>query len=301
MSAQNSRRQYSFIAESTFGVTPATPTMQAFEVITFDPELTAEQLSSQTIRADRQTSFSRRGNKGVEGGMSVEMVADNFDWALEAVMGGTWTGNALKIGNTKRSFAVEEGLVDIGSYRVFNGITFNTLAMSITPENLITAEFGLMGKGTAEWGATVASVLTPITTKSVFFHEEGTISEAGSPSAIMTAISLNLTNNVTGNRVLGNSSYRSMNLGRVQITGQVTALFEDATLYNKFYNSTASTLAFVLSAGTPAETLTFSLPNVKYTAGSIVRADTGPVLAQLDFQADYDTVAGTSLTITRSA
>lgn len=302
MTVQNSRREYAFVAESVFGVTPASPQTQLFEVVSFDAELQSQQLSSNTINSHRQTTFSRRGNKSTAGNISVEMVADNFDFALEALLGGTWSTNVLKVGNTQRSFAVEERFMDAGLYRVFNGLTFNELSMSITPENLITAQFGVMGSGATDiTGTSIDSSPTAVSPKPVFFHEEGTIAIDGSAVAIVTGINLKFTNNDVGNRVITNAEYHSISTGRVQVTGDVTALFTDATLYDKFYQNTAATLEFSLSAGSPAETLTFSMSNVKFTAGELTRGDTGPVLVKLSFQADYDSTDASSLVITRSA
>ena len=91
------------------------------------------------------------------------------------------TTNVLKIGNTKRSFAVEEGFTDIAQYRVFNGVTFNTLSMEITPDTLVQASFSTMGSAASAFSGTSIDVSpTPIASKDKFFHEGGTITEGGS-------------------------------------------------------------------------------------------------------------------------
>lgn len=300
--AQNSRRQYAFVPEVTFGVTPATPQTQLIEVVSFDADLQAEQLNSATIRPDRQIAFSRRGNLGVTGTLVSELVPDNFDWAVEAVLGGTWTGNAVKVGNVARSFSVEEGFTDLSQYRTFTGVSFNTMSMEVTPNALVTASFGVIGKGTSAFGSTsIDTSPTAITKKDVYYHDGGTITEGGTTIAYLTAIAFEVTNNMVGNYALGNTSYRSISQGRVEVTGTVTAMFEDETLYNKFKNSTTSQLEFTLTAGSPAETLTFTFPDVRYTTGTITRADTGPVLVALGFTAIYDATAASSLVVTRSA
>jgi hypothetical protein len=299
--AQNSRRQYAFIAEATYGTTPATPQTQLIEVVSFDADLQAEQLNSATIRADRQIGFSRRGNLGVEGTLEIELVPDNFDWAIEAVLGGTWTAGVVKVGNTERSFSIEEGFTDLPEYRVFNGVVVNTMSMEVTPTALVTASFGLIGKGTSALsGTSIDSTPTAITKKDVFYHDGGTISEGGSPIAYVTAISFDVTNNMVGNYAIGNTSYRSVSQGRVEITGTLTAMFEDEVLYNKFKNSTTSQISFTLSAGSPAETLTFAFPDVRYTTGTITRADTGPVLVALGFTAVYDSASASTIVVTRA-
>jgi len=302
MSAQNSRHQLAFIAETVFGTTPGTPQTQLFEFVEFDGDIEAEQLNSNARRSDRQRGFSRRGNSSTAGNLVVELVADNFDAFLEATLCGTWSGNVLKIGNTARSFAIEEGFADIAQFRTFNGTVFNSLSMEITPDALVQASFGLLGSTTSAFvGTSIDISPTAITKKDVFFHGGGTITEGGSTTAIVTGISFELTNNITGNRVLTNTGFRSMSLGRVEVTGTVTALFESVALYNKFKDSTASSIVVLIAAGSPSETLSFTFPDVRYTSGTLQRADTGPVLVELGFTGVYDTGAATTLTITRSA
>ena len=301
MSASNQRRQVAFVPEIVFGTTPGTPQTQLIEIVEFDLDLTSEQLNSTSIRSDRQVGFSRRGNQSAEGNLVVELVPDNQDAFLEATLCGTWTSNVLKIGNTPRSFAVEEGFMDIAQFRTFNGVVFNSLSVEVTPDALVQATFGVMGAGsTAFTGTSIDSTPTAIVKKDVFFHEGGTITEGGLSAAFITGISFELTNNITGNRALASTAYRSMTLGRVEVTGTVTALFESVALYNKYRNSTTSSIALTLTAGSPAETLTFTFPDVRYTSGTIQRSDSGPVLVELGFTAVYDTTAATSLTITRS-
>lgn len=298
MSAVNARRQYAFIPEVTFGVTPGTPQTQLIEVVEFDGDLTAQQLSGNTIQAHRQTAFSRRGNTATEGKLDIELCPDNFDWALEAVLGGTWTTNVVKVGATARSFAIEEGFTDIAQYRTFNGVSFNTLSMNVTPQALVTASFGFIGSGTSAFsGTSIDTTPTAITAKDSFFHENGVITEGGSTVAYITGIQYELSNNLTGNYALGSSAYRSVSLGKVKVTGTVTALAESVALYNKFKNSTDSSLQFQLAAG--AKTMTFKFPKVKYTEGKLNRGSEGPVLVELKFEAVYDTTDATSLMITR--
>lgn len=298
MSARNASRQYAYIAEVTFGTTPGTPQTQLFEVTNFDGDMTAEQLTDPSIRSDRQTGFSRRGNSGTEGNIEFALCPDNYDVFLEAVTGGTWTTNVLKIGNTARSFAIEEGFTDIAQFRTFNGVTFNTLKLDVTPDKLVSGSFGFMGSATAAFvGTSIDTTPTAITAKDKFFHEGGTITEGGSAAAFLTGISFEMTNNIAGNYALGNTGYRSMSLGKVSVTGTVTALFESVTLYNKFKGSTDSAVAFTLAAG--AETLNFNFPKVKYTSGKLTRGDSGPVLVELGFEAVYDTSSASSLVITR--
>ena len=296
--AQNALRQYAFIAESTFGVTPGTPQTQLFDPVSFDGDPQSEQLNSNTIRADRQLGFSRRGNQSAAGSMEVELCHAKYDSFLEAFTGGTWAANELLVGNTARSFAIEEGFTDLVQYRVFNGLMFDTFSVSITPEALVTGTFGFMGSGvSALTGTSIDATPTAITPKATYFHEGGTISEGGSTVAYVTGLQFEVKNNLAGSYALGSTSYRSIALGKVEVTGTVTALFESATLANKYANNTASSITATIGDGT--NTMTFGFPDVRYTGLKMQRAASGPVLVELTFTGVYST--NTSFKISRSS
>jgi hypothetical protein len=299
MAAQNAARQYAFIPEATFGVTPSTPQMQLIELVDFDGDPKDTQLSDPSITAHGQTVFSRRGNLATEGTLEVMLCPDNCDWALEGVLGGTWTTNVLKVGQVKRSYVIEEGFTDIAQYRAFSGVTFTTLSVDMTPEALVSASFGFIGSTISDLtGTPLDATPTAITVKERFFHEGGTIQEGGSTVAYITGLKFTYDNKAAGDRALGNTAYRSVSVGKRATTGMLTALFENATLVDKYMNSTDTSISATLVAG--AGTMNFTFPKVKYTSMAIKRAESGSVLVELGFQADYDNSAATSLTITRT-
>lgn len=299
MSAANSRRQVAYVVESTFGTTPGTPQTQLIEFNGYQATLTPQELTSNNIVSHRQVTSSRRGNVGVEGTLTVELCPDNYDWAFENLFRSTFTANVLKPGNTLTSYTIEEGFMDLGQYQVVNGVRFNTMSLNVTPDSLVIAEFGFMGSGaTALTGTSIDSTPTAITTKNSFFHEGGTFNEGGSPIATLSAINLEITNNMAGNYALGSTAYRSFSDGKFEVTGSVTAYFESAALYNKFRNSTASSMSFTLVAG--AETLNFNIPNLQYTGGDFDRGADGPVTVTLQVRGVYSVADLATIVITRA-
>ncbi len=297
--ASGIRKQVAFVAETVFGTTPATPNTQLIEYVSFSGALDTPLLTDPSVRPDRQISYARRGNESVTADLEVVMCADNFDTFLEAALQGTWATNVLKVGNTQRSFAIEEGFTDINQYHTFNGCVINTLSMEVTTDNMVTASFGFIGATeTAFSGTSIDTTPTAITAKPKFYHVGGTFQEGGVSVGFLSAISFELNNNLTPTNALGASGVRSITSGQSSITGSVTALFEDAVAYNKFKNNVDSSLQFALSDGT--DTMTFLFPKVKYTGGRIQGDGNGPVVVELDFTAIVDPVEATSLKITRT-
>lgn len=99
MSASNSV-SWRYIAEVTYGTTPATPTM--IEVLrtggTLDAKTTT--VSSKAVRSDRMTQGFFRTGVNSEGSIDVEAAYGQFDDLLEAALCGTWSGAAAVTAQT---------------------------------------------------------------------------------------------------------------------------------------------------------------------------------------------------------
>ena len=296
-----SRSYLAYLVESVFGTTPATP--ELFELRTKGNTigLKKETLESEEIRSDRQITDVRHGNNMVDGDINVELSDLEFEEFLEAVLGGTWATDVLKAGTTFRSFVMERGFTDIDQYLVFNGVVLNTLAVQIASNAIATATFGVLGKSAA--AAASASIdttpgLTPVGTSPPYDSFSGSINEGGSAIAIVTALEFNLNNGAEQAFVIGSAEAPQTTLGRSNITGQITAYFEDAALFNKFVNETGSSLDVTL--GGSGAGLTFDFPSIKYMGADIPVDGEGPRLITMPFQALRDDTEGSNIVITRN-
>ena len=299
--AAGSRVQLAFVPEVTYGVTPATPQTQVLDFVNFTGGLNPQTISDPTIKSNRQKSYARRGNVATEGSLEVVLRPDNYDTFVEAALMGSWVANTLKVGTTKRSFAIEQSFQELAQHRVFNGTTVATMAINVPLNELVTATFGFQGANTTAFtGTSVDATPTAVTSKPGFFHEGGVFKEGGVTVGYLSSIQFELNNNVTTNYALGVLGARDVSAGVVSITGTVTALFEDVSFYNKFVANTDSSIEFTLTAET-AETMTFKMARVKYTSGSIPVNSDGPLSVEMKFEALYDDTDGSAMTVTRSA
>lgn len=295
--ASKSRRQVGFIAESTFGTTPATPDIQLIEFTSFAPKLDTQLVKDDSRRPDRQTSYARFGNVAVKGDLEVNMCATSYDAFIEAALMGTWTTNVLKIGTSKKSFAVEEGFTDLSQYRVYNGMMVDTLTLDATSGNkFVTGKFGFLGASETPFGATVDATPQAALQKPKFFHANATIKEGGTTVGYVTSFNLTLKNGLSAAYGIGNGNVRDIGYDVVEVSGKITAFFEDVTLYNKFKNGTASSFEFTLSDGTNSQT--WLIPNLRYVSADVKESDSFFVV-ELDYQALYDSTNASSLKVTR--
>jgi hypothetical protein len=231
----------------------------------------------------------------------------DFDDLLEAVLCGTWeTGtpaagtDQLRVGITRRSFTIERNFADITTRLRYTGCEFNTFSLSVTPNAIVTATFGVIGADQDSNNTMIVGATYPSTQGGCPFDSfSGSITEGGSPIGIVTSIELSLENGIEPSFVVGSPVTAGNTIGRSNCTGTLTAYFENTTLLNKFLNETTSSIEFTL-ASEAGDVLTFSLPNVKYSTGQPDVSGDGSVTISMEFQALFSAGANSNLVIERT-
>ena len=97
---------------------------------------------------------------------------------------------------------------------------------------------------------------------------------------------------------MGSNTTPAIVPGRSNLTGTVSAYFENATLLTKFIAETESSIEFTLGNGT-TKSYTFLIPRIKYSGGDNPASGEGPIVISMPFQALYDSSEATNLKITR--
>lgn len=309
--ANGSRHSMRIVAESAYGTTPANPVFDIIRHTGTTLGLSKESLQSEELRDDRQISDFRHGAYQVGGDINVELSYGSFDKLLEAVLGGTWEVDTpavgtdrLKAGTTRRSFTIERFFGDILTvdkpYHRFTGVEFNTLSLAINANAMVTGAFGVLGQNMATSTAIVAgATYNPATTTSPLDSFTGTLQEAGVPIAVITEIQLNVENGLEARYVVGSKQSIRPSIGRSNVSGQVTAYFENSTLLDKFINETESSIVFELPDGA-GNLYTVTLPRIKYTGGQPDVDGEGPITLSMPFQALLDATTGTNIIIDRN-
>lgn len=89
--ANGSQHSMAYVAESTFGTTPATPVFKPLRHTGTTLGLSKSAIESAELRNDRQVKDFRHGNKSIAGDINIEMSYGSHDDLLQAVLEGTWT------------------------------------------------------------------------------------------------------------------------------------------------------------------------------------------------------------------
>jgi hypothetical protein len=113
-------------------------------------------------------------------------------------------------------------------------------------------------------------------------------------------LTMEIDNQLRIQRKLGTTDARGVGFGRRQITGSLTAYFEDLTAYNAFLTNATPSIIATCTDGT--NTFTITLPKVRITGGEVPSPgnDTDVTLT-LNYQAIYDSTLQTDIQIARSA
>ena len=301
--SQGSRSSLSYIAETSFGTTPSTPTFANLPINSHSLDLTKDRVEGNEIQADRMTRVDRHGNKQAGGSIEVDLRKGDYDELLESAFFNSYATNVLKVGTTPKFFTIEDAANDISQFRLFTGMAVSTASFSIAPNQMVTATFDMVGKGMTQAGTTGSTGGTPTasTTNSPFDSYSGTITDGGSGISIVTSIDFSLSNSLAPTFVVGADNAQSLEFGSAVVEGTMTVYYEDETLINKFLNETESSITVSVDDPTGSNAYTFEFPRVKYNGASVPLQNPQSRLITLPFVALYDSVAGTNLKMTRTS
>ena len=300
--AQGSRSSLSYIVESTFGTTPA-GNFTNLPFSTHSLNLTKDRVAGNDIQSDRMTRVDRHGNRQVSGDIAVDLRDADYDDFLESAMLNTWSTNVLKVGVTPKFFSIEDYAADIDQARLFTGMAVSSMGISLAPNQMVTTTFGMVGKdmtiGATEKTQDAASGAAP------FDAYSGDIAignvASSTASGIVTGLDFTLTNSFAPTFVIGDDSAPSLEYGRAEIEGTLTAYFEDAALITRFLSEVESELEVSVDDPTGANAYTFLFPRIKINSADVgVDGPTSRII-NMSFVALYDAVEGTNLSITRPA
>lgn len=301
--ANGAQHSLHYIAEVTYGTTPATPTWTPLPHTGTSLAMTKDAIESEKLRGDRQIEDFRHGNKSIGGDVSAELEYGAFDDVLEAIMCGTWTTDVLKTGTTRRSFTLERKFADLDTpeFHRYTGVEFNTLALSIAPNAMVSATIGVVGKdlslATSEVGSSTYSADVGNTPFDSF---TGSITEGGSTIATVTSLELSIENGLEPLFSVGSATTNRPSIGKSRVTGSLVTYFDSKALYEKFINETSSEIVCTLT-DVSGNSIQLDIPNVKYNSGQPDVAGEGAVQVSMDFVALYNSGDASQLVITRTS
>ena len=309
--AQGSRSSLSFITElaitpeNPYGTTPP----GAFANLPFSTHslnLTKDRVAGTDIQADRMARVDRHGNRQVGGDIVVDLRDGDYDPLIESAMLNSFplpgtNPQIIKVGVDPKFFSIEDFAADIDQARLFTGMSVSSMAISLAPNQMVTTTFSMVGKdmtiSATEKTQTDSSGAAPFDA----YSGDISIGTVGSPSAvaIVTALDFTLNNSYAPTFVIGDDSAPSLEYGRAEVEGTLTAYFENADLINRFLNETETAIRVSVDDPTGANAYTFDFPRVKINSADVGVDGPTSRMVSMSFVALYDSDMGTNLQITR--
>ena len=260
---------------------------------------------SNVMRSSRNPNRPARGNQEVAGNIDVELnpfMGRLFKHTLGTYVrteAGPYT-HTFKIGSLPIGLQIEKQFTDISQYIRYNGCKVNSHSATVKAEGPLTGQFNLMG------AKETPSILPHDGAPTDYGHNpfdgfEAVINQGGAPLALATEVSFNIENNLDGSiYVIGGAGERySIPAGKVRVSGKLTALFEDMTLYNLAVGHTETSLQIILTKGTGDgsagnEKLTYNFDEIVFRPQAPVISGPAGVMVELEFEAYYDNDADAS-------
>lgn len=298
--SQGSRSSLSFVTEATFGTTPA-GSFANLPFSTHSLNLTKDVLTGTDIEADRMPRVNRQGNRQVGGDIVVDLRDGDYDLILESAMLSAFATNILKVGVVPKFFSIEDFAADIDQARLFTGMSVSTMAISLAPNQMVTTTFGMVGKDMTISGDEKTQVAATGAQPFDAYSGDISIGAVGTPvaSAIVTALDFTLNNSYAPTFVIGDDSAPSLEYGRAEVEGTMTAYFEDAALIDRFLNETETAIQVSVDDPTGANAYTFDFPRVKINSADVGVDGPTSRMVTMSFVALYDSTLETNLQITR--
>jgi hypothetical protein len=184
----------------------------------------------------------------------------------------TITTTRLQNGVTPKFFSIQEDNDLTSIFRAWKGSEFDTLTLTFTAGQVITAAFNMQAQSEPDISATIGTGYTAATTNEVINMEDGYVgtliglnsAAAASAPSCVTSATYTITNNVR--RTKGANCTKFGN-GKFMVTASVTAFFSEKTVYDAFLaNQTFSITSAAIDPSNQGYALT--VPSMRFTGNN---------------------------------
>jgi hypothetical protein len=198
--------------------------------------------------------------------------AVSFTSEIFSAGAGVVQGKMIRNGVTNSSFTLEKEFADVSAVHSFTGSRVGSLSLSFESQSILTGTIGFNGKGIAVASATLASATVAATTNPVM-NASGNVGDVWEGSDVAGGIcfqsfTIDISNNNREQAKVGSQTLAGIAAGRCEVTGSMTAYFENNSMISKFVNDTNSSFRTKVT-DSDGNSYLISIPNTKYTAATI--------------------------------
>lgn len=193
-------------------------------------------------------------------------------------------------GHVSRKVAVEVWNEDVDVARLFTECRVAGFNMQLPASGMSTVEFPVMGRNLAIYedsDAPFFSSPSAATTTGLLAAVNGLLRIGGEVVAYVTGANVQMDMSPSGDPVVGSNLVPEIFLGRANVTGQITAFFENPDLIQSFIDEDEIELMFYLTTTSAIDTpaVVVYLPRVKLGGADLQTQGEGGQSITLPFQA----------------
>lgn len=268
-----------------------------------------ENTKTAEIRPDRTETDLIQTGAAASGDINFELSYGTFTEFLAAALCSSWvpdTGDItiLKNGQTLASYLIQKYFqdMDVPEYHNYFGACIEGFNIKMEIGKIVEGSFNVMALGLTRATAQIASATFPTVSDTTPMNAVTNVQNLtidGVPySGCINKLGMQVKNGIRAIKCLGSLNAQRMNLGTLEVTGDMEFYFNEGSIYQKFVEGTEFAFAFDLEDG-DGNVYTFTLPRAKFETGEVVAGGrNSDVMFSAKWRGLYDTSAGCVMSIT---
>ena len=294
-----------FIPEASLGVTPSSGTVRSLPFNSCTVSAEQNRTAPGTMTGTRNPVEPIMGNINVSGGLTVPLDTNAFGWILALAFGNPTTTSVtggkyqhvFKPGVEQPSFSLEKAFSN-GEYYVESGCKISSLGFSFGGDGELTCDVQILGCNETIDDDPISENVTTITLDRLNnFQAALKIDNADVAVATELTLDIGFGLDEEGYAIGGNGFRSRINEGLLELTGSMTAFYDDDTYVQKAMNSTITALQVKLTKS--GNSLQIDLPEVLFPRRTPTIEGSAGIMQNLDYGAFFKNNAlGTSIQFT---
>lgn len=193
-------------------------------------------------------------------------------------------------GHVSRKFAFEVYHEDLDLSRLATECRIGSYRINLPATGMATVEFSFLGRNVYTYTGTNAPFFTSpaaATTTGICAAVNGTLLVQNQAIGIVTGVELSFNISPAARPVIGQNFVPEIFLSTSEVTGTVTAFFENETLYDYFRNETEVSVLLQMNVNSEnnSPAVTIYLPRVKFGAANVPLEGAEGLVVTMPFQA----------------
>lgn len=294
-----------FIPEAQLGVTPSSGTVRSLPFNSCTVAAEQNRTAPGTMTGRRDPVEPIMGNINVGGGLTIPLDVNAFGWILAMSFGNPTTTSVtggkyqhvFKPGTEQPSISLEKAFSN-GEYYVDKGCKISSMGFSFGGDGELTVDVQMLGCNEVINDEPISDSVTELALDRLN-NFQAALKIDNVEVAVATELTLDVNFGLDEEGyAIGGQGFRSrINEGLLELSGSMTAFYDDATYVEKAMNSTITALQVKLTK--QGNSLQIDLPEVLFPRKSPTIEGSAGIMQNLDYGAFYKSNnLGTSIQFT---